>query len=1142
MKKHYMSKMAGLVLVLFFVGLTSAYSADITTTSQGGLWGDKTTWVGGALPAATDNVIITSVVTTGDSFYNSTTYKMVNLTINPGGKIIREKEKAGLYVLEVSGNLINNGEIIDYKDYFDINLSGNLENNGVFKPRLVYLKGENQHISTTKPIECQTFNLNMTDGELIATSNLIFTNCDVTSNISTTTKKLNMGAFSLSLSSDSIIFGYGSVGASQIRIPVIFEGTGTIVLDNSIISGTVTGNIVLKSPTYAFISTMIVDGNLTITEGSKVSSIQNLIKLTVKGNFINYGFLNNDTVRVGSVKISPRSMYLYVNGNTTNLGSTGISTVYPITNGKTISLEGNYDANVYIKQSEGTDKPGGKVVISTEVNIAGTLTVYAELEIAPGASLNLLSKAYGPITVSSTDGKVVNNGNMYRYHYMNNSWGYRTFSKQVGTDIDFELRSWDGRIEGVDITVHKGQTYPNLPGSTKQWWHIESVGEGQVKTYTAKFYYDEAMLNGQSEENLKVYQSIDKGETWNVVSHGEYSKLDTIENSILVGNLSYPESMLSDFGDFVISSGDGSVPVESSILVDIIGSPNVRIGAPNRFTIHVYNVTDYRTSPVMLALAVSEEIRFKEVRLPYDGGVEVLPVDSISDPDDLTQVFYIPYLAPNEHYSFDVIVYGNPDGLKSASEDLVTLTLGGFFGHVAKDEAGDFIVEKIGEAVDLDKAEKEEYARGLGLTVNQLKTEKQQYGKTVTTIRHLTKYTVKNIAETNPVTKLIFSVGETVEAVYKIKDSLRRRLFHWFYKEVGLYGVEEKVASGKQVSGKLVVACDPNEKIGPSGYGESNFISKAGNMNYTILFENKKEATAPAYRIQVVDTLSEAFDPETVKFESTSHSGPNYNWKTERNGNILKWDIEGIELPPNVTPPEGEGFVSFSVNLKKGLLSGTEIANRATIIFDMNPPIATNTWINVLDTIAPKTIMNPIKYANGDSVINISCSSTDDVNGSGSGQFNYFVSVNNAPFGLIGESFENTIQYQVSKTDKNSYRFYALATDNVGNAELKVPGIVELKSIPVSSQLIENPTDQLKIYPNPTAGIITIEFYTETQSPVDFQIYSVTGELLKSESKGLFEAGKHHFTIDVSDLIQGVYFAKVTMNSKLITHKIVLNK
>ncbi|MFH0990917.1 MAG: hypothetical protein V1799_12960 [bacterium] len=49
-------------------------------------------------------------------------------------------------------------------------------------------------------------------------------------------------------------------------------------------------------------------------------------------------------------------------------------------------------------------------------------------------------------------------------------------------------------------------------------------------------------------------------------------------------------------------------------------------------------------------------------------------------------------------------------------------------------------------------------------------------------------------------------------------------------------------------TGQPVTSWDPNEKIGPTGYGTQGFISSAGKMNYQILFENNKEAIAPVYK------------------------------------------------------------------------------------------------------------------------------------------------------------------------------------------------------------------------------------------------------------------------------------------------------
>jgi hypothetical protein len=52
-------------------------------------------------------------------------------------------------------------------------------------------------------------------------------------------------------------------------------------------------------------------------------------------------------------------------------------------------------------------------------------------------------------------------------------------------------------------------------------------------------------------------------------------------------------------------------------------------------------------------------------------------------------------------------------------------------------------------------------------------------------------------------------------------------------------------------------------------------------------------------------------------------------------------DPEAGFLPPNVTPPLGEGFVSYRIKPKSGLPMGTRLDAEASIIFDNNDPLDT---------------------------------------------------------------------------------------------------------------------------------------------------------------------------------------------------------
>jgi len=97
-----------------------------------------------------------------------------------------------------------------------------------------------------------------------------------------------------------------------------------------------------------------------------------------------------------------------------------------------------------------------------------------------------------------------------------------------------------------------------------------------------------------------------------------------------------------------------------------------------------------------------------------------------------------------------------------------------------------------------------------------------------------------------------------------------------------------------------VTSWDPNAKEGPSGYGAEGFISSTATMSYTIFFENKKEATAPAYQIVILDTLEQnypnPFNPVTrIKFSIPKRTRVElsvYNILGEKVSEIINSEIE----------------------------------------------------------------------------------------------------------------------------------------------------------------------------------------------------------------------------------------------------------
>ena len=135
---------------------------------------------------------------------------------------------------------------------------------------------------------------------------------------------------------------------------------------------------------------------------------------------------------------------------------------------------------------------------------------------------------------------------------------------------------------------------------------------------------------------------------------------------------------------------------------------------------------------------------------------------------------------------------------------------------------------------------------------------------------------------------------------------------------------------------QVVGSIDPNDKTAtPLGEGVENKIESDQRIAFLIEFENKPEATAEAIYIRVVDTLDPDLDWSTLAIGQMSHPG-SCDWSFDPETGVIEWFCDNIMLPPNVKPPEGEGFFNYSISPKPDLPKGTEIRNTAWIRFDYN--------------------------------------------------------------------------------------------------------------------------------------------------------------------------------------------------------------
>jgi uncharacterized repeat protein (TIGR01451 family) len=144
----------------------------------------------------------------------------------------------------------------------------------------------------------------------------------------------------------------------------------------------------------------------------------------------------------------------------------------------------------------------------------------------------------------------------------------------------------------------------------------------------------------------------------------------------------------------------------------------------------------------------------------------------------------------------------------------------------------------------------------------------------------------------------------------------------------------------------LINSHDPNEKeVYPTT------IDSAGQwLTYTVRFQNT--GTAPAVNIIVRDTLDPNLDPST--FQLLTYSAKNL---TQLFGSVVVFNFPNINLPDSATSDNASrGFVQYRVKTISNLQADAVISNTASIYFDLNPPVVTNT---VTDSVIRGTSCTP---------------------------------------------------------------------------------------------------------------------------------------------------------------------------------------
>ncbi|TFG61961.1 MAG: hypothetical protein E4H28_08225, partial [Gemmatimonadales bacterium] len=226
---------------------------------------------------------------------------------------------------------------------------------------------------------------------------------------------------------------------------------------------------------------------------------------------------------------------------------------------------------------------------------------------------------------------------------------------------------------------------------------------------------------------------------------------------------------------------------------------------------------------------------------------------------------------------------------------------------------------------------------------------------------------------------------------------------------------------------------DPNDIIGPEGYGPLNWVQADEAMEYYIRFENYAEATAAARQVVITQQLDQDLDWRTFRVgdfgwgETYAQVDANrtfYSGRTDVreslgvyvdayvaldiHSGLVTWLLTAIDpqtgqmtmdpalglLPPEDGTGIGQGFVRYSIMPRSDTTTGTIITARANITFDTQPPIATPEISHTLDADAPTAAAETSAEVSGETTVNVSWSAGDAAGGSGLAAVDVYVSDN----------------------------------------------------------------------------------------------------------------------------------------------------
>ena len=381
---------------------------------------------------------------------------------------------------------------------------------------------------------------------------------------------------------------------------------------------------------------------------------------------------------------------------------------------------------------------------------------------------------------------------------------------------------------------------------------------------------------------------------------------------------------------------------------------------------------------------------------------------------------------------------------------------------------------------------------------------------------------------------------------------------------------------------EVVGSLDPNDKRGPAGGGAAHFIAGDQPIPYTIHFENLATATAAAAEVVVTDSLdASVFDVAAsslgpVRIGAVDYVPPpgvlaDSAWIDLRPAlgvvvrleaaidpyaAVATWRFHAIDvttgvapldpdvglLPPNQTPPEGEGSVSLFAQPRSTLATGAVLNNRARVVFDANAPLVTPAWSNVVDHDPPASGIAALPPSLSTASVPLDLSGSDV--GAGVARWSIYAAEDGGEYelwhvtGAPADTFPGRPGHR--------YSFYTVAMDSAGNVE-EPPDSADATTT-IDARVGVDPIPAVPalrfafhgVRPNPARRAVALDLTVPGTEAVRIALVDVSGRVVESRTLHAPAAGRDRFLWSPDRRVRpGVYWIRVQYGRESQSRKLV---